>query len=92
MKLFVYYKMIASEYPALQIKIQMMQAELRSQFSTLSSDLLKRPDPDESGRETWMEIYHLSDIDINTFRIELDLLARNAQLPQPRRNEVFISI
>ena len=92
MNLFVYYKLIASEHPNLHIKIQMMQMELKSHFSTLTSDLLKRPDPDESGRETWMEIYNLTDIDINLFRTELDLLAINAELPQPRRNEVFIPI
>lgn len=92
MKLFVYYKLIAAEHPNLQIKIQMMQMELKSQFPAMTGDLLKRPDPDESGRETWMEIYDLSDTDINLFRTELDLLAINAELPQPRRNEVFISI
>jgi len=92
MNLFVYYKLMASEHPNLHIKIQMMQAELKSEFPSLTTDLLKRPEADESGRETWMEIYNLSDIDINIFRTELELLTLNMELPQPRRNEVFISI
>lgn len=92
MNLFVYYKLIRSEHPSLQIKVQVMQAELKSQFPSLQTDLLKRPDIDATGHETWMETYNLADIDINVFRDALDQLALNAHLPQPRRNEVFITV
>ena len=92
MNLFVYYKLVAAEHPNLHIRIQLMQAELKLQFPALTTDLLKRPDPDESGRETWMEIYHLSDIDMNAFKTALDHLALEAGLPHPRKNEIFISI
>ncbi len=92
MNLFVYYKLIRSEHPSLQIKVQVMQAELRAQFPTLRTELMKRPDTDATGHETWMEIYDLADIDINVFREALDQLALNANFPQPRRNEVFITV
>ena len=92
MKLFVYYKLIATELPDLQIRIQAMQAELKSLFPGLSCDLLKRPESDDAGRETWMESYHLPDIDIMRFRNELDRLALKAELPQPRKNELFVAV
>ena len=92
MNLFVYYKLIRSEHPSLQIKVQVMQAELRAQFPALRTELMKRPDIDATGHETWMEIYNLADIDINIFRDALDQLALNADLPQPRRNEVFLTV
>ncbi|MDO8693095.1 MAG: DUF4936 family protein [Sheuella sp.] len=92
MNLFVYYKLLESEHPNLRIKIQIMQSELKSIFPTLSYDLMKRPDIDDTGRETWMEIYSLQDIDINAFRNELDARVLTAELPVPRRNEIFIPV
>ena len=92
MNLFVYYKLIQSEQSRPQDKIKVMQAELKAQFPALRCDLMKRPEPDAAGHETWMEIYELVDIDMNVFRKVLDQLAENADLPQPRRNEVFVTV
>lgn len=92
MNLYVYYKLASSEASNQHIKVLLMQAELKAQFPKLSFQLLKRPDTDETGRETWMETYDLSEIDINDFRGVLDQLALAANLPQPRKNEIFISL
>jgi hypothetical protein len=90
MNVFVYYKLIKSEHPHLQSRIKTMQAALTAQFPALCCDLMKRPETDVSGHETWMEIYHLTDIDLNQFRKILDQLVKDADLPHPRRNEVFV--
>jgi len=92
MNLFVYYKLIESEHLNLPGKIKMMQAALRAQFPALRCDLMKRPDLDASGHETWMEIYTLADIDMLEFRKILDQLSLDADLPQPRKNEVFLTV
>lgn len=92
MNLFVYYKLIESEHPNLRIKIKILQSELKTLFPSLSYDLMKRPETDDTGRETWMEIYTLQDIDVNAFKTELDSRVIAAQLPTPRRNEIFIPV
>lgn len=92
MNLFVYYKFIHADYPGMKIKIKTMQDKLISKFPGLRCDLMKRPDSDESGNETWMEIYSLEEIDLNVFRDTLDRLAIEQDLPKPRRNELFAPI
>ena len=92
MNLFVYYKLIQSAHPNLPDRIRLMQAELNAQFPGLRCDLMKRPDLDVSGNETWMEIYSLADIDILEFRKTLDQLVNKYDLPLPRKNEVFITV
>ena len=92
MNLFVYYKLIQSAHPNLSSRVKIMQAALKAQFPALRCDLMKRPDLDVSEHETWMEIYDLGEIDMLEFRKILDQLALNADLPQPRKNEVFLTI
>jgi Domain of unknown function (DUF4936) len=91
MYLFVYYKLDPKQCPALQSQISDMQALLIGQFPGVTCQLLKRPDTDEHGLETWMETYHLSEIDKNEFRQTLDRLTQDERFPGPRRNEIFIS-
>ena len=92
MNLFVYYKLIESEYPNLRIKVQLMQSDLQYKYPSVSTQLMKRPEADQAGHATWMEMYDLSEVDISIFRAELDQLALAAGLPQPRKNEIFIHI
>jgi len=91
MKLFVYYKFFLHEQPDIKARVEQMQANLHNIFQTVQPQVMRRPKPDELGQVTWMEIYDLSLIDVDTFKIELDLAARAANLPQPRRNEQFIN-
>jgi hypothetical protein len=51
---------------------------------------MKRPNPDELGQVTWMEIYELGATDPDTFKLELDRMAVEEKLPQPRRSEQFV--
>jgi hypothetical protein len=92
MNLFVYYKLIQSEHPNLPSRIKIMQAALNAQFPGLCCNLMKRPEIDVSGHETWMEIYTLINVDMLEFRKMLDQFALNANLPQPRKNEVFLTV
>ncbi len=92
MNLFVYYKLLKTEHPHLQTRIKRMQANLMEQYPDIHCELMKRPDADASGQETWMEIYQLSEGDFSLFRTTLDRLVEQASLPQPRRNEVFIAL
>jgi hypothetical protein len=92
MNLFVYYKLILADYPDVRSKIKTLQTALVAKFPGLHCDLMKRPDTDASGNETWMEIYTLGEIDLNAFRDTLDRLAMEQGLSMPRRNEIFTPI
>lgn len=91
MYLFVYYKLDPKQYPALQSQVTDMQDMLIGQFPGVTCQLLKRPDTDEQGRETWMETYHLSEADEKKFRLHLERITQDEMFPGPRRNEIFIS-
>ena len=90
MRLFVYYKLVPHEHSELKGLVLNMQRDLMRGFSGLQCELMKRPQIDELGRETWMEIYQLSPHDMDSFLSALDRSAIQAKLPQPRRNELFI--
>lgn len=91
MKLFVYYKFLPLEQPALKARVEGMQGNLQKTFTALNAQLLKRPKPDELGQVTWMEIYDVSLADFDEFQVVLEQAAQQAKLPHPRRNEQFIS-
>jgi hypothetical protein len=92
MTLYVYFKFIVSDHPMTLKRIRGMQEQLMQEYSDLECDLLKRPNPDEDGRETWMEIYRGVTSQSSLFMGRLSELALKNDLPQPRRNEVFISV
>jgi hypothetical protein len=91
MKLFVYYKFLPLEQPDIKTRVLDMQVQLQHIFTTLRAQLMKRPEPDELGQVTWMEIYDLTSIDFEKFTLELARAAHAAKLPKPRRTEQFIS-
>ncbi len=91
MYLFVYYKLDPQKYPELKSQILDMQDTLTSQYPGITCQLLKRPEVDDKGRETWMETYHLADINENEFCKNLERITHDERFPQPRRNEFFIS-
>lgn len=106
MHIYVYYKLIPDEYPNLIDRIRTMQARIASHFALHDMQCLKRPQADEQGRQTWMEVYHL---DLNEYRLsrqvdlsdqalaaefiaQLNQLALEQGAPHPRANEVFEAI
>jgi hypothetical protein len=92
MTLYVYFKFIVAEHPrALEI-IRAMQDKLLGEYAGLRCNLLKRPNADDEGRETWMETYELITSEQVEFLNRLSELALELKLPQPRRNEIFISL
>lgn len=93
MILYVYYKFVPSERIGLQKTIRKMQDAIKSRFPHLECDLLKRPEMNEFGQETWMEVYLLrSNTDYELFLTALNEAVELNALPQPRRNEVFIPV
>jgi hypothetical protein len=90
MKLFVYYKFLPLEQPDMKARVDHMQATLQKMFVALCPQVLMRPKADELGQVTWMEIYDLSLVDFDEFKVALDSAAEAAKLPQPRRIEQFI--
>ena len=92
MTLYVYFKFVVSDYPTITKFIREMQGQLLLEYPSLECDLLKRPQTDEEGRETWMEVYSGIASEPSKFIERLTELALKNDLPQPRRNEIFISI
>lgn len=92
MTLYVYFKFIVSDHPMTLKLIKGMQEQLMQEYPGLEYDLLKRPNSDEDGKETWMEIYRGVTSQSSLFMERLSELALKNDLPQPRRNEVFIPI
>ena len=92
MILYVYFKFVMRDEPAVPGAVRAMQRDLRLEFPQVHARLLKRPQADADGRETWMETYELAPADLPQLRSRLDQLAVQYQLPQPRRNEVFVPL
>lgn len=92
MNLYVYYKFLVDELPGVSSIVKGVQEQLAKEFPALKYDLLKRPNRDDAGRETWMEIYKINDDALPQFRLRLDQLAHEEGLPQPRLNELFVPI
>jgi len=62
------------------------------QIPLLQVDLMQRPETSTDGLETWMEIYrHPSGVSPETMKT-IERMARDADLPQPRRVEVFVTL
>jgi hypothetical protein len=89
-KLFIYYKFLPLEQPELKARVDTMQSMLQNRFRALDPQLLRRPNPDEHGQVTWMEIYELTADDLEGFKLALEQAVLAAQLPQPRRSELFV--
>ena len=92
MNLYVYFKFLVSDHPMIASSIREIQGQLLLEYPSLDCDLLKRPHTDEEGRETWMEVYRGVASEPSQFIERLKELAFKNNLPQPRRDEIFISI
>ena len=100
MYVYVYYKLVPTEFPSLHSQIKTLQSTIEAEFVTshsisIRSQLFKRPELDKEGRETWMEVYNLNaltDETVQEFLACLQQLALEMGLPQPRACEKFQSI
>jgi len=90
--LYVYYKFLVDESPGASGLVRHIQGQLASEFPGLKYDLLKRPNKDDVGRETWMEVYSLNDDALPQFQLRLNQFALELNLPHPRLNELFVPI
>ena len=91
MNLYIYFKFFVADHPLVSKRIREMQNQLVLEFPGLVCELLKRPFPDQDGRETWMEVYQGMMTESLEFNERLTELVLKYELPQPRRNEVFIA-
>ena len=92
MNLYVYFKFIVSDHPLVLKRIREIHNQLALEFPGLVCELLKRPLADQDGKETWMEVYRGAATEKSEFNERLEQLALKNELPQPRRNEIFIPI
>lgn len=92
MKLFVYYKFLPADYDHLSDVIRELQAKVQIQFPSMKSGLLRRPELNEKGEQTWMESYEIDSSDLPVLRQLLGDLARERAIPQTRFYEVFVDI
>ena len=92
MILYVYFKFAVQNDPAVPNAVRAMQADLGREFPQVLARLMKRPEADGEGRETWMETYEMPQEDLTRFRSRLDELSALYLLPHPRRNEVFVPL
>lgn len=92
MILFVYFKFVVAQSPWVEGAVRAIQDDIRREFPDAVVRLMKRPEADEEGRETWMETYELPDSAMPALRARLDELVVARQLPQPRRNEIFLCL
>ena len=92
MNLYVYFKFVPKDPESVITGIKKMQEELTTRFFKLNCQLLKRPEKDSEGRETWMEVYSSDSADMKDFKEELSALAGKYQLPEPRFYESFIPL
>ena len=90
--LYVYYKVPVAQHVELAPTVRQMQAALVAQLPGLHTQLLQRPEPSADGHETWMETYW-HDAGLSPAMVDaIANRASTAQLPVPRRTEVFISL
>ena len=92
MNLFVYYKFKPSEFAHLKTDLQALQKKIQQSFPDIQVRLLKRPEPDEAGNETWMESYEFEAEHLPAISNELADLVAEFRLPDRRAFEVFIDI
>lgn len=90
-RLFVYYKVDATQHDALAPKARQCLDAMRAQWPGLQAELLQRPDADE-GQETWMECYRVEGGVTAAMAAVIERAASAAGLPQPRHTEVFIAL
>jgi len=95
MFVYVYYKFIPSTIAQFKSGVAALQSAITAEYVGVRCQLFKRPTHDQEGRETWMEVYDLKDLNTQDPQPFIDCLTQLAQqqsLPQPRANEIFLSI
>ena len=90
--LFVYYKLPVSQHGSILTRLQDMSRKLTLGTPGLQIELMQRPEISPEGLETWMEVYrHPSGVGTAMMKM-IDEAAIAADMPQPRRTEVFVAL
>ncbi len=88
--LFVYYKLPVDQHASVKTRLQGMSEELVRRIPGLQVERMQRPEISPEGLETWMEVYrHPAGVGQDMMKT-IEEAALAAELPQPRRTEVFV--
>lgn len=88
--LFVYYKADRSAAVTIRETLTIVEKTMATAFPDIAMRVLKRPEADEAGLETWMESYELTASQLPALRETLDTLTVQLGLPSKRATEVFV--
>lgn len=91
MFLFVYYKFVAQAYPRISEQLAELESAVRYRFPGIALRVLRRPDTDAAGQQTWMEMYEIRDQDLQALQTWLVDRVDQLGLPSKRAVEVFIA-
>lgn len=92
MYLFVYYKFLPLEYPDLEPNVRRLLDQVQAVMPDVKVQLLRRPDDNENGEQTWMETYACEPARLEGLQTTVAQIANALALPAPRRVEVFVAV
>jgi len=92
MHLFVYYKFLPSDFPAIESQAIQLVERVEVEIPGVRAQLLKRPEVGADGQHTWMEAYECEAAHFEALRACVELTAARLDLPKARRVEVFVAV
>lgn len=92
MHLFVYYKFVPSDYPSIESTARQLLAQVQEVVPSVKVQLLRRPDVNDKGEHTWMEIYECEAACFDRLKAQVQQRANQLLLPAGRRLEVFVAV
>lgn len=91
MKVYVYYRVDATQHEAVAQRVRDFQLRMLATWPGLQGELLQRPDL-RDGQETWMETWHHPQGLGDDWLQALQQAAEAAALPAPRHTERFVPL
>lgn len=90
--LFVYYKVEAHQAMQTRDRLGHLMRAIQAELPDVRMQVLKRPEADAAGLETWMETYEFPDAQQSALQQALDGLVARLELPSKRAAEVFVGL
>ena len=90
--LFIYYKLLPSLGSETRKSLTQLFDDVLKHHPGISLEVMKRPDLNSEGQETWMEIYRHKDGISEALIHDINTCAQKHGLPMPRKSEFFIPL
>lgn len=91
--LYVYYKIPANQSASCLLAVKQLHQDIALRYPEVVMQRQKRPEPDATNQETWMEIYDgIAPTQLEPLMADLVALSEAHDLPRERRTEVFIHL